>query len=690
MDRLAQGIIKHKKIIVVLFLVTAVLCAFGYTLVSVNYNLTDYLPEKARSTQALRLMEAEFEGAVPNAKVMVQNVTPAQALTYKEKLKAIEGVSSVLWLDDIADLTVPLETMEADLVSAYYRDGAALFSLTLEQESQASACASIRALIGEQGALAGDAVDAVAMQQATSGEVMNAMLIAIPLILLLLILSTRSWLEPVLFLAAIGVSVLINMGTHLLMGEISFMTHSVTPILQLAVSLDYAIFLLHRFEQNRAVTGDPAQAMQDAIKASIRSISASALTTLFGFIALLFMDFKIGADLGLSLAKGIVFSFLCVVVFLPALTLCLVKALDRTRHRPLLPSFSGVGKALHRFSLPAVLLAAVLLLPCFLGQSKTDFLYGSASKDESSQSLSDARLIENTFGRTTDMVLLVPRGQVDQEKALGEALLSLSHVTGVQSYARTVGSAIPPAYVGEEVTDQFYSAHYARFILTLDTEPEGTQAFETVEAVQQTAARFYGDDFYTAGQSANLYDMQEVVRADNTRVNLLAMLAILAVLIFCFKSAALPPVLLLTIETAIWINMAVPYFTGASINYIGYLVVSTVQLGATVDYAILLTDHYMNHRRSLGKNEAADSAVGAAFKSVLVSSLTLSLAGFALYFTSSDARVSDIGLLLGRGTLISFALVVFVLPALLRYLDKGIEKLTLKPRFCAGRERREK
>ena len=168
------------------------------------------------------------------------------------------------------------------------------------------------------------------------------------------------------------------------------------------------------------------------------------------------------------------------------------------------------------------------------------------------------------------------------------------------------------------------------------------------------------------------------------------MLAILAVLIFCFKSAALPPVLLLTIETAIWINMAVPYFTGASINYIGYLVVSTVQLGATVDYAILLTDHYMNHRRFLGKNEAADSAVGAAFKSVLVSSLTLSLAGFALYFTSSDARVSDIGLLLGRGTLNSFALVVFVLPALLRYLDKGIEKLTLKPRFCAGRERREK
>lgn len=392
--------------------------------------------------------------------------------------------------------------MEADLVSAYYRDGAALFSLIPRAGKPSLRLRLYPCANREQARWPGDAVDAVAMQQATSGEVMNAMLIAIPLILLLLILSTRSWLEPVLFLAAIGVSVLINMGTHLLMGEISFMTHSVTPILQLAVSLDYAIFLLHRFEQNRAVTGDPAQAMQDAIKASIRSISASALTTLFGFIALLFMDFKIGADLGLSLAKGIVFSFLCVVVFLPALTLCLVKALDRTRHRPLLPSFSGVGKALHRFSPARGAAGRVLLLPCFLGQSKTDFLYGSASKDESSQSLSDARLIENTFGRhLTRHGLLDPAGPGGQEKALGEALLSLSHVNRCATYARTVGSAIPPAYVGEEVTDQFYSAHYARFILTLDTEPEGTQAFETVEAVQQTAARFYGDDFYTAGRA---------------------------------------------------------------------------------------------------------------------------------------------------------------------------------------------
>lgn len=681
MDRIAHGITRHRKIIIIIFVVISLISAVATMMVKVNYNMTDYLPENAQSTKALEIMKKEFNQAMTNANVMIKNVSIMEAVEYKEKIKAIDGVEEALWLDDVADIKRPLETIDSDLAESYYKNGNALISVAIEDGREGTVCDLIRELIGEENALSGEAADTDAMQKSTGKEVANAVVILVPLIILLLVLSTNSWLEPVLFLAAIGVSVIINMGTNLIFGEVSFMTNSVTPILQLAVSLDYAIFLLHSFASNREKYDDIEIAMQNAIKDSIKTVSASAMTTLFGFLALVFMEFRIGSDLGLSLAKGIVFSFLSVVVFLPALTLSLCKLLDKTNHRPLIPDFKNTGRILTKLSVPAIILVVIIIVPSFLGQGQTAFIYGNGDPNPSARVGRDTISIREEFGENTTMALLVPRGDVAKEQELSQELDQLDSVKSVLSYSSAVDAAIPPEYLGESVSGQFYSENYSRLVVTLDTPQEGDLAFKAVENIQDIARKYYGDDAYSVGQSANLYDMKTIIQQDNVRVNLLAIIAIFFVLLATFKSALLPIILLLTIETAIWINMAIPYFAGLSINFIGYLVISTVQLGATVDYAILLTDNYMNRRRLAPRKEAVSQAIGDSFKSILISATTLSVAGFTLSMTSTDMRVSDIGLLLGRGALISTAMVLCFLPAMLSTLDKAIGKLTWRSDF---------
>jgi predicted RND superfamily exporter protein len=617
---------------------------------------------------------------MPNASVLVKNVTIQKAIEYKHRLSELKGVTEVLWLDDVMDIKTPLEMGDSDTIEGFYKDGNALFSVTIAEGMEKETCKAIRALIGEGNALAGEAPDIEFMQHAAAAEVLKAIAILLPIIILILILSTTSWIEPILFLGTIGISIVINMGTNVFLGEVSFLTNSVSPILQLAVSLDYAIFLLHSFAENRKKYSDVNQAMQQSIKESFSTVAASASTTLFGFLVLVFMNFRIGADLGFALAKGIVFSFISVMVFLPALTLSIYKYIDKTKHRELSPSFKKIYKVISKVSIPALILAIILIVPSFLGQSQTDFTYGAAANSDS-RSGQDINAINDAFGKSTVMVLLVPRGDVVKEEALSGDIKKIEHVTGVVSYAAKVGTAIPSEFLDKSVTDQFYSDNYSRIVIYTDTPQEGDVAFKTVESINSSARTYYGDKFYTAGQSANLYDMKTVIQKDNTLTNSLAIIAIFIVLVITFKSVTLPLLLLLTIESAIWINLAIPYFTGTPINYIGYLVLNTVQLGATVDYAILLTVNYVRNRKQMPKKEAISQALGDNFKSILVSASTLATAGFTLYFTSSNPVISVLGLLLGRGTLLSMLMVTVFLPSILNIFDGFIGKTTYKSEF---------
>jgi hypothetical protein len=320
----------------------------------------------------------------------------------------------------------------------------------------------------------------------------------------------------------------------------------------------------------------------------------------------------------------------------------------------------------------------ILIVPAFLGQNQTNFIFGMGEHPENTRAGSDARQIEETFGEYTPLILLVPNGDIAREEQLVQELKSLDPVTSTVSYVDAVGSAIPPQYLEEEMTDQFYSENYSRIILNSNSGDEGDTAFALVETVRELAGDYYGDEIHLLGESVTLYDMRNVVERDNTVVNLITIITIAIALMFAFRSISLPVVLLLTIQASVWINLSVPYFTGSSLVFIGYLIISTVQLAATVDYAILYTEEYRRKRKEMTVIEAAKKTLNEKIFSITVSASILSSVGFILWITSTNPIVASIGLLLGRGALLAYILVICFLPALLIVFDKLINKTTMK------------
>lgn len=681
MINIASRIIKHKKAVLIAFLLVTLVSTVAQFFVSVNYNMVDYLPEDAQSTIAIDIMEKEFTGAVPNTRVMVADVSIPEALAYKDKLSNIDGVSDVIWLDDVVDLKTPLEMVDEETVENYYKDGNALFSISVRNGDEVEITDAIYQLVGENGAIAGEAINTASSQKMAGKESLYAGLLLVPIIILILVISTTSWIEPLFFLTAIGVSVLINLGTNIFIGEVSFVTQSVAPILQLAVSLDYAVFLLHSFSDYRKTTNDPEEAMQLAMKKSFPAIAASAATTFFGFIALTFMEFEIGSDLGLNLVKGILLSFISVMVFLPALTLYFYKWMDKTKHKSFVPSFTGIGNKVVKLKIPSLLFVFAMLIPTFLAQNNTEFTYGLGEQPEHTRAGSDFRIIEEAFGETTPIVLLVPKGDIVKEVELVSDLEELDYVTSVIAYVNRVGSVIPPEYLDESITNQFYSENYSRIVINTNQGTEGDIPFSIVEKVEKKAANYYENQALSLGESVTLYDIKNTVTRDNIVVNVLTVVTIAIVLLVSFKSISLPLVLLITIQSAVWINLSIPYFTNTSLVFVGYLIISTVQLAATVDYAILLTEAYNHHRKKMSAGVAIVKTLDEKTFSISISAAILSSVGFILWITSSNPIVASIGLLLGRGALLAFVMVVLFLPAMLLVFDKFIKKTTFKANF---------
>lgn len=678
---LTDRIIRHKKAVVIFFAVVTVISVIAQFFVSINYDMSDYLPDDAPSTAALDVMDEEFSEAIPNADVLIRDVTVQEALAYKEELAAIDGVTDVGWLDDMLDIRIPLEMADQDMIESYYQNGQALFSLTIRSGAEVDATEAVYDLIGEENAIAGEAVNTATSQNMAFTEALYAAALLVPILTIILILSTNSWAEPLFFLTAIGVSVLINLGTNIFLGEISFITQSVAPILQLAVSLDYAIFLLHNFNDNVGKNQSPEKAMANAMKSSFPVISTSALTTFFGFMSLMLMEFEIGADLGLNLVKGIVFSFISVVVFLPALTLFLYKWIEKTRHKDLVPSFKGIGAKILKFRIPALVIVFLLMVPAFMAQSSTSFTYGLGELPEDTRAGADARMIDETFGESTPIVLMVPREDIAKEEELVQDLEDVPYVNSVVAYVTMIGTAIPSEFLDESITSEFQSDQYSRIMVFTDAGVEGDIPFRIVEQVRELADAYYGDSAYSMGESASLYDMKETVSRDNVVVNTMTIITIGIVLMITFRSISIPIILLLAIQAAVWINLSVPYFTGDSLVFVGYLIVSTVQLAATIDYAILLMETYKHHRASMPPFKAMKKAMDEKIFAIIVSAAILSSVGFILWFTSTNPTVGAIGLLLGRGAALAFLMVIFFLPALLLLGDKFIKKTTYKANF---------
>lgn len=678
-------IVRHGKKIIIAFLVLALAGAILQNLVAVNYNMTDYLPEDSVSTVSLDVMESEFEGGIPNARVMIKNVTLAQALEYKERLKACEGVSDVIWLDDSVSIYEPLELQDSDLVETYYKDGAALFTVTVDKNDTVATVDRMREIIGDDNAMSGDAVSTAIATTGTVNEIRLISLFAVLLVLVILLLTTTSWLEPVVVLAGLGIAILINNGSNLIFGEISFVTNAAGAILQLAVSLDYSVFLLHRYEECLKENPDRREAMVDALCRSTPSILSSGLTTVIGFLALVFMRFGIGPDLGLALAKGVAISLVTVFVFMPALILTVYPLIEKTRHKKLMPGFKGFGRFVSRVMIPMACVFVIVAIPSYLASNSNSYYYGSSTiYGEKTKLGQDSAEIERIFGKSDTYVILVPNGDAEAEQSLSKALHEIPEIKSILSYTDTVGSEIPKEYLDAGTLSQLVGTNYNRFVLNVEADYEGEETFALVEKIRATADTYYPGTYYLAGEGVSTYDLMDTITRDTLKVNLIAITAVFVVLLLSMKSVSLPIVLVFAIEAAIWINMGIPYFAGSTVQYIAYLIISSIQLGATVDYAILFTDRYMEHRKTMPKKQAVTETVSSVTVSVLTSGTVLSVVGFLLGAISTHGILSQLGLFLGRGTLLSMTSVFFVLPGLLYLLDTPIRKTTLNCTFYSS------
>lgn len=682
MNKFYRRITSKPKLVIAVFLVLALCGAVMRGLVSVNYDMNAYLPEKSRSTVSLDVMNEEFEGGIPNARVMIKDVTVPEALEYKKTISEIEGVTSVTWLDDSEDISKPLEVMDTDTLESCYMNGSALFSVTIEEEHIIDAVDEIRNVIGEDNAMEGSAVSTAVATESTVSEVRQMAVIAVIFVLLILILTTTSWAEPFIILLGLGIAILINMGSNIIFGEISFVSNAAGAILQLAVSLDYSVFLLHRFEESRGTYEDPKEAMVDALCKSTSSILSSGLTTVIGFAALCLMRFKIGPDLGLVLAKGVAISLISVFVFMPNFILTVYKIIDKSRHRRFVPSFERFGRFVSKAMLPLACVFAVVIAPSFLASNANDFYYGSSHIfGEETRLGADTALIEDTFGKSDTYVLLVPNGDNQTQRELSDKLKELPQVTNVVSYVDTVGAEVPQEYLDENTLSLLRSDNYSRMVLSLDVDYEGEETFALVEEIRSTAEEFYKDKYYLAGNGVSTYDLMNTVTGDMMKVNLIAIGAVFIVLLFTLKSVSLPVILVLSIETAIWLNLSFPYFTDQSIFYIAYLIISSIQLGATVDYAILLTDRYLEYRKEMPKKPAVVKTISSCAVSILTSGSALTVIGFLLGYISTHGLLAQLGIFIGRGTLCSLGIVIFVLPGLLYAFDGLIRKTTKNADF---------
>ena len=485
MDKLTRGILRHKRLVWMVFAALTFGSLLLLPLVRVNYDLTAYLPEDMPTSRAYKVMEQEF-GATGMARVMAEGIDLPAARAMKTQIAAVEGVKTVLWLDDVADIRQPLEMLGEETTAPYYQDGAALFTVEFTQDSYsettARALKEIEKITGGSGTMDGPAVDTAAMQETTKSQVFLIAAFVIPAFLLILLLTTTSWLEPLLYIAVIGISVLINMGTNVVFRDISFITQMTAAVLQFAVSIDYSLFLMHRFTEERQQGATLEDALSIAMRRSFSSLSASCLTTVAGFVALVFMRYRIGMDMGLVLVKGILISLASVLILMPALILATAKLLERTKHRPFLPSFRRLGRGVVKLRGLILPLAVVVLVPMFLAQRSNDFLYGETSLLATADGLTDGqKRMNERFGIYNPVVVLVPGGDTAAENALTAALKEKPYILQVQSIAALADPALPRDWLPGQLTGQFQSEHYQRMILNLAMKEETSQLFAIVD-----------------------------------------------------------------------------------------------------------------------------------------------------------------------------------------------------------------
>ncbi len=748
MERVAALIVDKRNILFFLFALAALFCAVSRNWVRVNNELTEYLPAETETRVGIELMEREFT-TFGTAQIMAENLSLAQAQALCEQIEAIEGVKSV----------------DFDDTPAHYTGASALFSLTFEgtEEDQASVDTLARVEEALQdydlsvSSEVGNPLKAI-----IDSEMLVVDIIAVFIIVFVLLLTSKTYGEIPVLLITFGAAALLNMGTNFLMGEISFVTNSIAIVLQLALAIDYAIILCHRYMEEHEQL--PArEAAIAALSKAIPEISASSLTTVSGLLALSFMQFRLGYDMGMVLIKAILLSLASVFFLMPGLLVLFSGWIDKSHHRNFVPKINFLGKAVYatRFLMPVLFVGVVA--GAFYCSRRVNYVYSQDSIRSYRQNEAQiaAQRIRDTFGRTNQMAVIVPSGDYEREAALIDEIGQLDRVESVlglasvevrdgvrltnaltprgfaeltnldyevaqvlyagyalrydqygQAITNIDGYAVPllemfdylclmrdelalelPEETEEELDSleqllgdarlQLQSEDWSRIVVTLDLPVEGEESFRYLDVIRGVAARYY-DEHYIVGDTTSASDLKASFENDNLLISVLTILFVILVLLFTFKSVGLPLLLILIIQGSIWCNFSVPYLEGENLFFLTYLIISAIQMGANIDYAIVISSRYMELKERMPLKEAMIETLNLAFPTIITSGTMLASAGMIIGYMTSNETISTIGAYLGSGTLISIFLVMCVLPQILLMGDIVIRKTSFSINYSGG------
>ena len=674
MIKVGKWIAKHKVLIVLISMILLIPSVIGMAATRVNYDILSYLPDSLETVEGQDVMVDEF-GMGAFSMVVVEDMDLKDVAALKEKFQDVEHVKDVLWYDSVADLSIPVSMIPDKFKDAFFNGDAtmmiALFDNTTSSDAAMEAVTDMRKIANEQCFISGMSGVVTDIKNLALEEMPIYVVIAAGLSLLVLLLAMDSLVVPILFLLSVGLAVLYNLGSNIFLGQVCYITKSLTAVLQLGVTMDYSIFLLNSFEAYKKKYDEKERAMAHAIADTFKSVAGSSVTTIAGFLALCVMTFALGRDMGIVMAKGVVIGVVCCVTVLPAMILVFDKAIEKTKHKALLPNMDKASGFITKHYKVWLIVFLVLLYPAIYGNNHTQIYYNidKSLPATLASNVANDKLKEDFDMSTMHMILL--RNGLDSKQKT-QMLDKIDEIDGVKwslGMNSLIGPSFPESMIPSNVREMLESDNYEVQFVCSEYSSATDECNAQLASIQEIVKE-YSPDSMVIGEAPLMKDLQDTTDVDLQRVNILSMAAIFVIILFVFKSISLPFVLLAVIEFAIYVNMAIPYYQGVTLPFVASIVIGAIQLGATVDYAILMTSNYQKQRH-LGKTKKESISIAHKFsmKSIIVSGCSFFAATFGVALYSQVDMIGSICTLLARGAVISTVVVLLVLPAMFMVFD---------------------
>lgn len=683
MVKFGKFITKHKLFILILGVLLIIPSMIGMVKTRVNYDVLSYLPDSLETVSGQDIMVDEF-GMGAFSMVIVENMDNKDVVALKEKLEKVDHVEKIIWYDSVADISLPTDMLPNELKEALFNGDAtmmiALFDNTTSSEDTMQAVTDMRNMVKDQAFISGMSGIVTDIKNLVQAELPVYIVIAGILALIVLLITMESIVTPVLFLLCIGLAILYNMGTNIFLGQISYITQALTAVLQLGVTMDYSIFLLESYQANKVrFDNDKERAMAHAISNTFKSVVGSSITTVAGFAALCFMTFALGRDLGIVMAKGVIIGVIVCITFLPSLILFFDKWIDKTTHRAIFPNFHKSSAFITRHRVIPLLIFAVLFVPAFYGNNHVKVYYNlDQGLPQDLDSAIANKKLEEKFNMNNMHILLLKNGLSSKEKNdMKNEIEKVDGVKWVLGMNSIVGANVPDDMIPNKYKDMLKSDNWELQFICSDYKTATDQVNAQIASINDIVKK-YSKDSMVIGEAPLTKDLQDVTDVDLATVNYLSIGAIFLIILLTFKSISLPVILVSVIEFAIFLNMSFPYYSGIELPFVASIVIGTIQLGATVDYAILMTTRYHKERvvNQKTKKEAVEIAHKTSMKSIIISGLSFFAVTFGVSAYSSIDMINAICTLLSRGAVISTISVILILPAMLYLFDKVICKTT--------------